>query len=382
MSLKKLFLPLVAFLLLFASLSFGADKWLQPPAVEGMDTWFGSYYNKTAQFDGRDRVGGWGDYYYSVLRFNLSGLPLVPTRVLLWRYSFNDGGTPTSINWFIPSTQWQTNTIGYNNRPNLYAFTYISSPAPALGTWTSVDITGLYYYWRQGGVWSGGSQYYLNYGLFLSPQLNNNNYSSFYSSRTAGYGPQLQVTYNTTSNDSKIQLKWPLGTNNTARTVSGYSFGVPWIDSCGGKPKLHTGTDYTANAGWTVYAPEDGIVKQILLPSQTGGWMSNIVIEHNTLTGGKFTTVIWHINQPTVKVGDFVPKGMPMATIANLSSGAHMHFGLRLGAYNAAVYGGTYYAGVGGLPQMNCQDANGTWYPQFTVSGFINTQDVSQVLFQ
>ena len=120
MSLKKLFLPFFAFLLLFSSFSFATDKWIQPPAAEGMDTWFGSFYNTTAQHDGRDRVGGWGDRYFSVLRFNLSGLPLNATRAVIWTYAFADGGTPTGIDWYIMCGQWQANTIGYNNFPGMY----------------------------------------------------------------------------------------------------------------------------------------------------------------------------------------------------------------------------------------------------------------------
>ena len=157
MSLKKYFLSVAtAFLLLFASLSFAADKWLQPPAAEGMDTWFGSYYNTTAQHDGRDRVGGWGDRYFSVLRFNLSGLPLNASRAVIWTYAFADGGTPTGIDWYIMSGQWQANTIGYNNFPGMYSTKYISETAPFLNQWTGVDVTALYNYWRQGYVVNGG----------------------------------------------------------------------------------------------------------------------------------------------------------------------------------------------------------------------------------
>jgi hypothetical protein len=47
-----------------------------PDPADGMDTWYGSIYNKTGMpNDSSLKVGGWGDTYATLLRFNLSGLP-------------------------------------------------------------------------------------------------------------------------------------------------------------------------------------------------------------------------------------------------------------------------------------------------------------------
>ena len=221
----------------------------------------------------------------------------------------------------------------------------------------------------------------MNYGFFLAPVSNNNNFSSFYSStQGGGYGPWIHVIYTPTTSDNVIKLKWPLGANNPSRAVGGgYHFKNNWISSCGGQVKLHNGTDYSATVGWPVYAAEDGVVKDVHYDS-SGSWAYSVVIEHNHPVSGKFTTVSNHIN-PSVAIGDFVPKGMQIGTVAYLATGSHLHFGLRIGSYASAFLNGTPFAGTGGLPQTNCQDANSAWYPAFP-GDFIDPELVSNVIFQ
>jgi murein DD-endopeptidase MepM/ murein hydrolase activator NlpD len=128
-------------------------------------------------------------------------------------------------------------------------------------------------------------------------------------------------------------------------------------------------------AGTTVSAPEDGIVKKRETTSN-GGWHGYIVMEHNHPTG-KFTTVYWHIDPVSgIAVGDFVPKGMQIATVANMGGNTHFHMGLRLGAYDGSP---TAYAGA--LPQSACTDpSTGTRYLAHPAS-FIDVEK-TPVLFQ
>ena len=70
-------------------------------------------------------------------------------------------------------------------------------------------------------------------------------------------------------------------------------------------------------------------------------------------------------------VGNFIPKGMQIATIANIAPhGSHLHFGTRLG-----VYSGTY-SDKGALPTGYCSEL--ARFPE----NFINSWDLNQVLFQ
>lgn len=330
--------------------TFAADKWLNPaPYPVGMDTWFGSVYNKTAQHDYRDRIGGWGDQYSSLLRFDLSGLPQVATSALIWRYTINEG-TPTAINWWKINEQWQSSTVGYTNFPWGTLLSLGTTSAPSPGYWYTTNITTLYNQWRTGTTGS------LNYGLLMTPVSTNNNYSSFYSStQGGGYGPWIQVTYTPQSNDNVIKLKWPLSTAKPATPSSGGAFGDPWgtgITKCVGQPMTHAGVDIPNAVGNPVYAMEDGVVKEVLPASQTGGWASAIVLEHNHPVSGKFTTVSWHVTELSgIVPGAFVPKGMQIATIANISPhGSHLHIGVRIGAYNST------YSDKGALPTGYCSE--------------------------
>ncbi|MBI2120529.1 MAG: M23 family metallopeptidase, partial [Parcubacteria group bacterium] len=163
-------------------------------------------------------------------------------------------------------------------------------------------------------------------------------------------------------------------------------FGDDWNNTyCGGLIKKHNGADFSATAGTAVFAAESGYVKQVLLASQTDGWAQNIVMEHTTPNGQKYTTVSWHVNSWVSVVPGLITKGTQIGTVANLTPyghATHFHFGVRIGAYSTAVFNGTNYAGTGGLPQTDCQkDASSSWYPAFP-AGFVDPNDVNNVLFQ
>lgn len=364
-------------MMLLVTTAPAADVWRGAPAYPngGMDTWFGSYYNTSAQHDHRLRIGGWGDYYYSMLRFNLSGLPQVASQAVIWVYAINDGGTPTPINWWKIGQQWQAGSVSYPTFP-WGTLAYLGqTTSPVAGNWYGVNITSFYNAWRAGTI---GNQ---NYGFLVSPASNNNNYSSFSSSTQVGYGPELQVTYTPQWHDSIIKLKWPLASPAYASRVVTQAFNVNWAGGgqCPpGVPKKHNGTDFQASAGTAVYAGEDGIVKEV---TYSPLWGYNVVLEHYRPTGGNFTTVYWHINPASgiVVAGSgqtptFVPKGMQIGTVANLGGNTHFHLGVRNGTYSAGV------SGTGALPQQTCTDPGGATYPGMP-AGFIDPNNTSNVIF-
>jgi murein DD-endopeptidase MepM/ murein hydrolase activator NlpD len=352
-----------------ASIASATDVWRTPgPFPDEMDTWFGTVYNTTAQHDTRLRVGGWGDDYYTLLRFNLSGLPQTATSARIWLAPISDGGTLTPINWYQIGAQWHSASVTRDNFPYSSLTGLFSSVAPTLGYWYIIDITTEYNQWRSGtGV--------LNYGFLLAPVYNNNNYSSF-SSAQGGYGPQLQVTYTPQANDSILKLKWPLPTTKPSTPTS--AFGDYWGPGqayCNGQPMSHSGVDVPASAGTAIYAAEDGIVKEVLPASQSGGWASAIVMEHTSPSNTKYTTVYWHIDPvaDTASAGGFVPKGMQIATVADLTpygNPTHFHFGVRMGAYDST------YSDKGALPTGYCSQL--ATFPE----NFINPWDTSLVNFQ
>jgi murein DD-endopeptidase MepM/ murein hydrolase activator NlpD len=339
----------------------------------GMDTWFGTTFNTTAQHDSRLRIGGWGDAYYTLLRFDLSGLPQFATTANIWLAPINEGA-PTPINWYGIGSQWHSSTVTRDNFPYASLVSLFSTPNPTQGFWYVVDITSSYNQWRVG---TGP----LNYGFLLAPVQNNNNFSTFTSSTPAdSLGPWLQVIYDPQVNDSVLKLKWPLATPRSSLSVTLPFGGQSTITCSDGSAKEHNGVDYSATAETAVYAAEDGIVQEVF-DDGSDGWASNIVIEHNHPQGGKYTTVYWHVNPvpDVIPSGGFVPKGMQIATVADLTQfrpifnhGTHFHFGVRIGTYILNV------SGVGALPFATHPCGA---FPVFP-AGFINPEDVAQVIFQ
>lgn len=349
---------------------------LQPGPFDGMDVWYGNVYYKTGVHDEKLQVGGWGDEYHTLVRFNLGGMPQVADQVILWLWGFprGDASTPTWIQWSPITSQWQSATVGWDTRPDSFVLGYTPPPS-ASGGWYGVIFTNQYNQWRR------GNSSPLNYGLKLVPWSNNNNFDMFFSSRNPTYWarPLLYVYYTPQANDSVIKLTWPLYTPYASRVVKQEFGHNPWAGGTEcppGVPKIHNGTDYSASAGTVVYAAEDGIVKHV---ESHFPWAYHIVIEHISPTGAKYTTVSWHVNPSSgVVVGAFVPKGMQIATVADLTPyghDTHFHFGIRKGVYDPIV------SGVGALPQAICTDPNGTRYPGFP-ENFINPETSNLVLFQ
>lgn len=354
---------------IFAPQVIAATKWYQAPPLQGLDTWFGNVYSTTSQnASPKLLVGGWGDEYHTLLRFDLSGLPQVTTNAAIWFYASPGGNGFTGLQWTRVTKQWDRGTVGWSNAP---IGNYVGSiAAPAVAGWYGVNITSFYNTWRQGNP---NDQLSLNYGFRVWPVSNNNVFTQFVSSYNPApnQSPYLQIDYTPQPDDGKIKLKWPLSTPHASTGIN-TRFGDPSLLVCSdGAAKQHNGVDYHVVAGTTVYAAEDGIVKEVHYDS-SGRWAYNIVIEHNHPAGGKFTTVSWHVN-PLVAIGNFVPKGFQIATVANLGTSTHFHFGVRVGAYIQNL------SGTGGLPYKEHGQCDG--YPIFRAD-FVDHEDANNVLFQ
>ena len=168
---------------------------LQPSPETGKDIWTTSVYSYApcsnpgpggGLYDSELRVGGWGDWYYSLLQFDLTGLPPHATSATLQLYCYsNNGGTTTPMHLdYITQFWWDWQTMGngcdherlwWADRPPTVQWSATALPAPVVGAWDSVDITGLYNAWQ--------TDQYPNYGLQLRPLANSDNFNFFYSSR-------------------------------------------------------------------------------------------------------------------------------------------------------------------------------------------------------
>ncbi len=173
---------------------------VQPGPGDGTDVWVTSVYFGGGQNDYKLRVGGWADWYYSLIKFDLSGLPTNADNAKIVLYSFYDGHTnrpPMHLDR-VTST-WDENTK-WNNRPT---FTNIGSlPAPTLNSFYEIDITDLYNEWK--------ANTFENDGIQLRPTFNSDAMNAFYSSDfldNPALRPQLVITVN----DTFIEINSPSG---------------------------------------------------------------------------------------------------------------------------------------------------------------------------
>lgn len=169
---------------------------LQPGPGEGKDIWTTSIFSYApgggGPGGGRDDeelvVGGWGDLYYSLLEFNLNGMPARASTARLELFPFTQRGIGTTGIYLDRITEfwdWRTQGTGrdrqrlwWADRPAAVQWIPGALPEPTLGQWYSIDITDLYNAWQNGT--------YSNDGVQLRPVFNDNRWSEFYSSDYLG----------------------------------------------------------------------------------------------------------------------------------------------------------------------------------------------------
>jgi eukaryotic-like serine/threonine-protein kinase len=174
---------------------------LQPDPAEGKDIYTTSHYSEApggdapggGRADQHLRLGGWGDWYYTLLKFNLAGLPTNArsATLFLFCYGKQGGGTPVYLDRIVAPWDWRNSGNGrdrerlwWNDRPATSLWKTNQLAAAEQGRWYAVDITDLYNAWENGTA--------PNYGLQLRPVLNmNENFEEFYSSRYEG-NPKLR----------------------------------------------------------------------------------------------------------------------------------------------------------------------------------------------
>ncbi len=180
---------------------------LQPGPTDSHDIWTTSVYSYApggggpggGLNDDRLRVGGWGDEYYSLLQFDLTGLPIKAASAVLYLYCHHQsgGGTPMFLDRITQSWDWQTQGTGsdferlwWNDRPATTRWHEEPISNPAAGQWYAVNVTELYNAWQDG--------LYQNHGLQLRPaEYFNDDFNEFYSAdytNNPALRPKLVIT--------------------------------------------------------------------------------------------------------------------------------------------------------------------------------------------
>jgi WD40 repeat protein len=177
----------------------------QPGPGDGKDIWttslFGASSGETpggGEADKDLRGGGWGDWYYALLQFDLAGMPSNARSAMLYLYCVQTerGGARLYLDRITAAWDWKTSGTGpdherlwWADRPPTSAWRTNTLPVPSAGEWYTIDLTDLYNAWQTGAC--------PNYGVQLRPEKNSNGYfDHFCSSRytnNPSFRPKLVV---------------------------------------------------------------------------------------------------------------------------------------------------------------------------------------------
>jgi hypothetical protein len=145
---------------------------LQPGPASGTDVWISSSYGGTD--NDILRVGGWSDYYHSLISFDLNGLPANATSAVLHLYARPNTGSVTSTAMYLDRvTSGWTESTKWASQPGAVQISTLPASSNA-GGWYTIDLTSLYNGWKSGA--------FSNHGIQLRPQNISNNYCEFFSS--------------------------------------------------------------------------------------------------------------------------------------------------------------------------------------------------------
>lgn len=329
---------------------------LQPDGASGQDVWITSIYSYGDDYgvdDEKLQVGGWGDSYYALIRFDVENMPMSATSATVVLQPFartelapTDVSTPVPMTLHQITSAWNENT-GWFSQP---ATTFISNlPAPVVGRPYAIDITDIYNKWK-----SGTAQ---NLGLELRPTANDNRFDVFRSSdykADPSVRPMLKIV--SASVPSGDHFTWPIDPTNESDGFFAPCSDSPqcfWLNAGGWRdvqPFLryefidngkvygyHLGADWDlgsdpADAGLPVASVADGVV--VSVQPNVKQWGNVVFIEHQT-SFGTYTSMYAHV--------DWMPSGPPRLgrvargqQIARIGNGGglypyHLHFEIREG---------------------------------------------------
>jgi hypothetical protein len=145
---------------------------VQPDGAQGLDVWITSALSQDSE-QGADndylQVGGGDDVYYSLVRFNLEGLPPVARKAIVWFYAL-PASNPVEMYLDRIEGPWDESTR-WKDQPS--AAFVLTVGAPPVNEWLGLDITHMYNGWKAG---------YPNWGIRLRPSEAESGFNSFVSS--------------------------------------------------------------------------------------------------------------------------------------------------------------------------------------------------------
>lgn len=170
---------------------YGAEMVRQIETIGGYDGYVSSIYTPYFQDTASVRIGGWGDTYVGLIRFNPASLPTSVQSVSLSYYVTNNGGGSTTVpmTMYALSTPFGQNQYWLNNLL-VYSDSIRSVSQPQSGNWMVIDITDYYRKWKAGT--------YRNHGIVLLPTATNNRFNNLQAANPvtpSSQKPFIRVSY-------------------------------------------------------------------------------------------------------------------------------------------------------------------------------------------
>ena len=158
------------------------------PSLHWKDVWTTSVYSFApgggGPGGGRDddelKVGGWGDWYFSLIQFDLPGATAAPRFAAIALYSKADqmASVPLEVDRIIQRWDFpKGDRLWWKDRPGSRAITTEPLPAPRQGQWYIIDLTKLVQEWVDGKS--------TNFGIQIRPESNYGSIVVFVSSDAA-----------------------------------------------------------------------------------------------------------------------------------------------------------------------------------------------------
>jgi len=192
---------------------------IQPGPTDGMDTFFGTVYITSGAPSAEElSIGGWADFYYGFLEFNLNGSPSADKTVSATLYLYGHapvGGSDPGLQINRITNSWTEAGVTLANNPGSVFYKNLGPFAIGADVWNSVDITDLYKNWKNG--------IYPNYGIKLVPTNNLHSNGSIASSNNVDgtIRPKIVISYSPSSTLYSLSGKVTLnGSGLSGVTVS------------------------------------------------------------------------------------------------------------------------------------------------------------------
>ncbi|MBU1557567.1 DNRLRE domain-containing protein [Patescibacteria group bacterium] len=282
---KSIFTACCLSMVLLGNSSVYADQVVfQPGSVQGKDMWLSSVYNNTAVDDDKLQVGGWGDWYRTLIQFDLTDLPPVATSVDMYMYAYDrgDSSTPVSMIWYFLMSSWDEQTQDYYD-PLSGGYLGVL-PAPTPNSWYGIlNITTAYNWWKAGT--------YANYGFAFLATDNNNQFNVFRSSDYSDYRyrPKLVVTYDGANLGFPLSGYTPYNAPISAVLDHSMTTGGGCADGLVVAYTNERGSSQYDHSNWYVYGESLSCVNDILYGYKNGnpGTVFSINNQYDTSSGNE-----------------------------------------------------------------------------------------------